>query len=139
MDFEALMGQVSGSIFGFFWKAKMNRSIGFHQRGRASFCFFLLGGMNSTSLYISEITLKGRLHGQSGSISVFWESPPRPGFSQIRLVRLKPLEELGAIQRTHGEFPSSIAIAKLPSVVNPMNLQVWRFILPVSGDSVFFF
>ena len=48
---------------------------------------------------------------------------PGPGFSQIRLVQLKPLEELGA---------------KLPSVVNPlMNLQVWRFILPVSGDSVF--
>ena len=50
---------------------------------------------------------------------------PGPGFSQIRLVQLKPLEELGA---------------KLPSVVNPlMNLQVWRFILPVSGDSVFLF
>jgi hypothetical protein len=49
---------------------------------------------------------------------------------------LKNLEpSSGHMVSFHLQLPS----AKLPSVVNPMmNLQVWRFILPVSGDSVCF-
>ena len=81
-------------------------------------CFFFPLGRDEkkTSLYISEITFFKEWDSmvRVDPFQFFGKARPRPGFSQVRLIQLKPFEELGAIQRTHGEFPSSIAISKAP-------------------------